>query len=559
MASVSIATLYAREDAPSEGLRSRGAAQIALSCFELPEPGELEGAGAILLRSPDPDTARLDAALGDSTAAVFLDTGGAWSGAAGALLVALRERRPDLTGCFGADPLRAFARGFPLDWNRTAELFAFDELRVLRLSTAPYSDAGADLDHQLAFLFATLLDTLRNLEPRGIDPATAARRTSLQLELDCDQFLGIAALRATRALWARIAEVIGFDAPACLHAETARRVLTERDPWVNLLRGTVTAFAAIAGGADWITVTPFDAIVGLPGPLGRRLARNTTLLLEEESHLAHVVDPAGGSWYVERLTRELTERSWRTLQEIEAAGGMQAVLTSGWIDRRVEASRAARLDAVAHRTAPITGVSEFADLDEKPLPSPAYRPPARREVPPIADLAAAVEAARQGASLTELALALPTSGPRRPALPVIRFAAGFEALRGAADAHRERTGSRPKIFLANLGSVSEHTARATWARSFFEAGGVAAVSSDGDDPVGAFERSGARAAVICSSDRVYEARAAEVARALSAAGASPLYLAGKPNDAYPVDAFIHIGVDVLATLGDLHRALGVRP
>jgi methylmalonyl-CoA mutase len=557
MASVSIRTLYVKEDAPAESLRSHGALKIAIARFQLPDPSQLEGVDALLLRAPDFDVARLDAALGGAAPEVLIDTSGAWAPASAAILCALAERRPGLTGCFGSDPLRAFARGLPLDWDQPVALFDIPGFRVIRHSSAPYSDAGAGASDQLAFLFATLLDTLRNLERRGIAPDQAAARTSLQIELDCDQFLGIASLRAARACWARIAQVIGFDAPAILHAETARRVLTERDPWVNLLRGTVTSFAAITGGADYVTVAPFDAIAGVPGGLAVRLARNTSLLLKEEAHLDHTIDPAGGSWYVERLTRELAESAWSTLQEIEQLGGMQAVLTSGWVDRRLADARKETMALVASRKLPITGVSEFPDLFEKPLRTAPYVPPAEIEPPRLSDLPAAIEAAKGGASLAGIAHALLRGGATRKALPVTRLAEPFEALRNASDRHRERTGTRPQIFLARLGPISEHTARSTWAKNLFEAGGVQAITGEGDQ-IGAFMTSGAHAAIICSSDQIYAAEADRSARALKAAGAKPLYLAGEPNDC-PVDAFVHRGIDVIALLRELHRSLGVQP
>jgi methylmalonyl-CoA mutase len=554
---LSILTVYAKADAPRETLRSQGACKIAVPCFDLPRPAELEGAHALLVRAPDLDVNSLDRALGDRELEVIVDTSGAWSFAAAAVLTALRQKRTKLRGCFGADPLRAYARGLPLDWDRPASLFGGRSFNVLRHSTSPYSDAGAALPDQLAFVLATSIDSMRRLDDRGIAPETVAQHTTLQFELDCDQFLGIALLRAARACWARIADVLGFDVPARIHAETARRVLTVRDPWVNLLRGTITCFSAIVGGADWVTTAPFDAAGGLPSEIARRLAKNTGLLLREEAHLDHVVDPAGGSWYLERLTRTVAETAWTTFQEIERLGGMQAVLTSGWIDRRIDASRRAAQAEVATRKLPITGVSEFPDLSERRLTQAPYRSPGRIEAPELADLSSAIEAAGKGVSLAAIASAVHPSGLQRKRLPVIRWAEPFEVLRHASDVGLELAGERPRIFLANLGPIAEHVARATWTRNLFEAGGIEAVQSEDGNLAEAFRKSGARAAVICSSDRIYGAEAGAAIRALRAAGARPLYLAGPPNAAYSVDRFVHAGMDVLAMLADLHRTLGV--
>jgi methylmalonyl-CoA mutase len=244
------------------------------------------------------------------------------------------------------------------------------------------------------------------------------------------------------------------------------------------------------------------------------------------------------------------------MQEIEAFGGMQAVLTSGWIDDRLQMSRRERMSEVHKRKAPITGVSEFPDLFERPIGARAYDPPREIDTPNLSLLTEAIEAAGEGATLSGIARALLRGGSMRPPLPMIRWAEPFEALRNASDRHRERTGSRPRIFLAQLGPIAEHTARSTWAKNLFEAGGVEAVTREGD-LVEAYRASGAQAAVICSSDAIYAAQATAAARALKAAGASPLYLAGKPDD-YPVDAFVHFGIDVVAMLRDLHRSLGVR-
>ncbi|MEC4021167.1 methylmalonyl-CoA mutase family protein, partial [Streptomyces sp. H27-D2] len=149
------------------------------------------------------------------------------------------------------------------------------------------------------------------------------------------------------------------------HAVTSAVMMSSRDPWVNMLRTTVACLGAGVGGADAVTVLPFDAALGLPDAFARRIARNTSSILIEESHLARVIDPAGGSWYVERLTDELAQAGWAWFQEIERSGGQAAALRSGLIAERLASTWASRSEDLAHRREPITGVSEFPNLAER--------------------------------------------------------------------------------------------------------------------------------------------------------------------------------------------------
>jgi methylmalonyl-CoA mutase len=295
-----------------------------------------------------------------------------------------------------------------------------------------------------------------------------------------------------------------------------------------------------------VTSLPFDVEVGEPGELGRRMARNTQLLLGEESGVGRVVDPAGGSWYVETLTDELATAAWDLFRVLEGAGGLPAVLLDGTLATRIAAVRDDRFAAVARRKVPLTGVSEFPDIHEEPLDATPWGSPRAVAVAPTDHVT--------------------TCDP----LPRIRWAEQFEALRDAADVTADATGSRPSVFLANLGPVATHTARASFAKNFFEAGGIAAVTSeagattglDADSAATGFAASGARLTCICSSDDVYAEQAAGVAESLKAAGAQRVYLAGNPGDrrdeltAAGVDEFVHVGVDVLATLRTAHEVLG---
>jgi methylmalonyl-CoA mutase len=307
-----------------------------------------------------------------------------------------------------------------------------------------------------------------------------------------------------------------------------------------MLRATVAVAAAGLGGTDTITVLPHTAALGLPDALARRIARNTQLVLLEESNLAKVADPAAGFGAVEDLTDKLCAAAWSLFQEIEAAGGAWAALERGVIKGKVAAVRARRQQAIARRRDVLTGTSDFPHLSETQ--------------PTVLDVATI-------AAPKEAAVAVATE-----ALPRIRLAEPFERLREASDRILAETGSRPKIFLANLGNLSDFTARASFAKNFFETGGIEAVTSDGfasrDAMAAAFEESGAGLACLCSSDEVYETDAVEAAKALT--GAAHIYLAGRPRGreaeltAAGVGTFVFAGSDALATLESAYEILRLR-
>jgi methylmalonyl-CoA mutase len=445
---------------------------------------------------------------------------------------------------FGLDPIGAAAAsgGSPAPWVDIAKTLGG---AVSRLASAGFRgpfvaadgrvihDAGGSEAQELAFVLASAVAYLRALEGAGIALDDARRMIYARLAADADQFLTMAKFRALRLLWARIEESCGLaPQPLFIAADTAWRMLTQRDSDVNMLRATMAVFSAGLGGANSITVLPHSLALGLPDAFARRIARNTQLVLLEESNLAKVADPAAGSGGIETLTRQLCETAWTLFQEIEKAGGAFAALEQNLIQTKVAAVRAAHALNVARRKDVLTGASEFPNLNEK--------------APTVLDAGP---------------VTLPSSGEPKvafEALAPIRFAAPFEALRDASDRMLRDTGKRPQVLLANLGAAADFTARATFAKSFFEAGGIAAIESEGStDPAAlaaAFKQSGAALVCLCSSDRVYATLAVAAARALHDAGARHIYLAGRPGDleaglrAAGVGDFIVAGGDALATL-----------
>jgi methylmalonyl-CoA mutase len=374
----------------------------------------------------------------------------------------------------------------------------------------PASDAGASEAQEIGYILAVGLHYLRAVGD--------ASQITLEVTADVDVFATVAKLRALRHCWATI--LTAMDQPidsTRIVATSADRWLTEVDPWVNILRGTAATLGAVVGGADTVTLAPFDSAGGLPGELGRRLARNTQLLLQDESGIGRVLDPAGGSWYIETLTDDLAAAGWSFFQRIEAAGGVLEALDEIGAAIAVVADR--RDAQVATRKRPITGVSEFPLLGEQRPEAVAEPEPDDR--PPV--------------PLSGLTVATPW--------PVGRIAQPFEDLRAANEG--------ATIFLANLGPIASHTARATFAANLFAAGGIKAISdeghSDAASAAAAFAASGAKIACICSSDDVNAYLAASTAGALKAAGAKRVYLAGKGD--YPgVDEYVYLGVDALDVL-----------
>lgn len=319
-------------------------------------------------------------------APVVLEAGREVEPAARELLRIYEERgvaRDAARGNLGADPLGHEARtgdaGFDFEPVAALARLCAEEypgLRALTVDALPYHEAGGSAAQELGSSLATGVAYLRELTGAGLSVEQAAAQLEFRYAATADQFLTIAKLRAARRLWARVAEVCGAPGGQVQHAVTSPVMMSRRDPWVNMLRATVATLAAGVGGAESVTVLPFDHAIGLPDAFARRIARNTSTILVEESHLARVIDPAGGSWYVERLTDELAHAGWEFFQRIEQEGGQAAALRSGRVGEELAATWAARSAKLAKRREPVTGVSEFPNLAERSVArEPAPEPP----------------------------------------------------------------------------------------------------------------------------------------------------------------------------------------
>ncbi len=580
---IRLSPLYAADDADHGGLDSGFPGLAPFTRGRRPE-GVVSGGWEVRQHYTDPDPARARRAIiadlengvgslwlvaGDEgipvsgigealtdvhldLAPVTLEAGASSEDAAKALLRAWSDRDiPDgaVTGNLGIDPISIAARtGEAADLAPAAQAAAeyaarYPRLRLVTVDATPYHDAGGSEAQELGAAMASGVAYLRALTEAGMGLADAAARLEFRFTATADQFLTIAKLRAARAMWGRVTEVCGL-APEQRgmrqHVVTSAAMMTRRDPYVNILRTTLACFGAGVGGAEAVTVRPFDTALGLPDDFARRIARNTQALLLEEAHLARVIDPAGGSFFVERLTADLYAKGWEFFQELEAAGGIAAALSGGLVADRVNEVWEHRREAIAYRRDPITGVSEFPNLDESPL---------RRDPGLAAPAADTPEEAGDRAAR---------------ALPRRRYAQEFEELRDRSDAHLAATGQRPRVFLAALGPVAAHTARVSFAANLLSAGGIEPVGGDAaagpKEAAAAFGDSGTPIAILCSSDAIYAEQAAAAAAALKSAGAERVLLAGRPpehSSVAGVDGFCFAGCDALGLLKELHEVLGV--
>jgi len=383
--------------------------------------------------------------------------------------------------------------------------------RMIRVSGLPFHDAGADAADELALMLASAAAYLRALVDHGVAIDAASASMWAQISVGRDTFGELCKLRALRVCWHKLFAAAGArdTALTALHAVASSRTQSQRDPWVNMLRVTTEVFAAALGGAQLVTPSAFDEALGPASAHGLRVARNTALVLREESHLGRVIDAAGGSYYIEARTDALAREAWARFTQIERDGGIAKLIVSGGLRERLARSWAARAAAIAKRKEPVLGVSEFANLDEQ-LPA---EPPAAAAAPPPA-----------------------------PALVPHRDAEGFEALRGSAS--RE-------VAIVAIGPPAEHRARVGFATALFATVGLRAHDlAAGSVP---------DIACLCGSDERYATEAVAHANELRAAGARKIVLAGRPGALEAelrkagVDAFIYVGCDVLATLTELTR------
>ncbi|MBK7982218.1 MAG: acyl-CoA mutase large subunit family protein [Candidatus Competibacteraceae bacterium] len=531
-----------------------------------------------------------------------------------ALLAALVQQQgkalDKVRGAIGMDPLGQLARDgrLPRDlegiYDVMAQLTAWAKAKAPQLQTitvqgSPYHNGGASATQELAFMLATGVEYLRAMQARGLSVNDAAPRFRFALSIGSNFFMEIARLRAARLLWAKIVQAFGGDEAAqkmSLHARTSAWNQTVYDPHVNLLRATTEAFSGAVGGCDSLHISPFDELLRVPDEFSRRVARNTHTVLREESHITRTVDPAGGSWYVENLTDSVARKTWGIFQEVEKQGGMTKALSAGWPQAQVADTAAKRAANIAKRKDIFVGTNMYPNLKEtriEPTPTDAwavqteratalndFRKTATGQKQAALDtlakagangVDAAIQAALAGATLGEIAQAARSNAKPGPTLKPIhaqRGAQAFEALRQTAENYVARTGLRPMVFLANMGPLTQHKARADFVTAFLGVGGFETTYPEGfktpDEAADAALASQAKAVVICSTDATYpDIVPALVAKLKKANPELLVLLAGYPTDqvdalkAAGVDDFIHLAANCQNLLTMLQKKMGV--
>jgi methylmalonyl-CoA mutase len=544
-------------------------------------------------------------------APVALEAGAAFLPAAALLAAHWRETgiAPDQAlASFRADPLGALAREGSLPYSpeeglsQAAALASeasrnYPGVRALGVDSTVYAEGGATAAWELGIAISTAVEHLRAGVEAGLSPAAVAGQIEFTLGVGPDQFLEMAKFRAVRRLWARVLEECGVaedERHSATYARTSGRMITWIDPWVNMLRVTAATFAAGTGGADGVTATPFDRSLGEPGPIGRRIARNTQIVLQDESSLGRIVDPLAGSWYGEVLSDEVAKAGWKRFTEIEAEGGALAALRSGLIADSLADAADRREDELIHRRRVMTGVNEFPILDgESTDPEPVDRDSLARldaarlaERPELSGLgelsglpsaelfAKTVSLAVSGARIDEMLTALSGRGSGDSAATVRRIeprpdAAPFEHLRAAVDVYEQSGGARPRMYLACMGAIATHVNFANWAKSFFEVAGIETVPSgalEGNEAQArTFSEGGFEIAAVCAGRKEDPAEVAALVAALRDAGATYVYMVNSTpeiNEASGADEIVRNGVNMesvlTATLGRLGVTVSAR-
>jgi putative methylmalonyl-coA mutase, small subunit len=431
----------------------------------------------------------------------------------------------------GATPLTSMVNGgATISLDDTIELAKQaaqrDNTRAILVDAVTFSNQGATDAEEIGLALAAGVEYLRALTDAGFTVEQALDQISFRFATTDEQFAQIAKFRAARQLWARVAEIVGAPEHGTCpqHALTAPVMFTQRDPWVNMLRSTVAAFAAGVGGATDVEVLPFDWAIpgGLPKTsrsFARRIARNTNLLLLEESHLSHVIDPGGGSYFIEAFTTQLADKAWEVFTTVEAEGGLQQAIAAGTVAKLLDDAHEAQRKDIARRIKKITAINEFPNLAEAPLPADLRVEPSR----------------------------------------VRRWAAEFEALRNRSDAYMEVRGTRPAAVLIPLGPLAKHNIRTGFATNLLASGGIEALNpgqvTPGTEEFTTAAKS-APIAVICGTDQEYDTTGKDAYEALRAAGVDTILLAGSPGHEFEPDGYLNMKIDAAATLAELLTKLG---
>ncbi len=415
------------------------------------------------------------------------------------------------------------------------------KMKSIAVSGIQYNSAGATAVQELTFTLATAVEYLNELIDRGLSPQISAEKMMFSFGIGPFYFMEIAKLRAARILWSQIASeygISGLGKQIFTIAKTSVYNQTVYDPYVNMLRTATETFSAIVAGANGIQTNPFNETLGMPDNFSTHLARNTQLILKEEAHLNKIIDPAGGSFYVEKLTEEVAEKAWTLVQKIEKNGGMLKSLKSGIPQKMIEETAKRRNKNLEHRKDILIGINKYANPTEEKLPGKPF------DVKKSIDISIkefknfreninkqllldkiknlrnsinknngiinkAIDAASAGASLTELVKCFHNKNSDEKIIPIkiYRIAEKFELLRQLSEGIEKIRGFKPKALLLTIGALKNYKARAEFSREFFEAGGFEVVKSGESFSMEKFnfpQNPPPDISIICSNNSNYE-------------------------------------------------------
>ncbi|MCG3205047.1 MAG: Methylmalonyl-CoA mutase [Elusimicrobia bacterium] len=579
------------------------------------EPGEV-GVGGLSIATIE-DLDRALAGIDLSKTSLFIRSGSSAMPIA-ALLMALVRRRgqnpENLRGCIEMDPLGVISHegGLPQSLEGSYREMSVltrwaqeksPKLQTICVHTRAWHESGGHAVQELAFGLATGVEYLRAMMDHHLPINDVAPRLRFAMTVGNQFFMEISKLRALRMLWSQVVSTLGGDESAQrlhIHARTSHRNKTVYDPTVNLLRGTVEAFAAVLSGVDSLQVGAFDETFRTPDDFSRRLARNTQLILEKESNLTPFIDPAGGSFYLEKLSHQLAHASWELFQKVEAIGGMTQALRKGFVQDEIEKVQKERCQAVATRKSVIVGTTKYANPQEKKSSqmkgdSAAFQLKRRQQIisyrtqsEDIANQAvlqqlehivesqdqavfeACVAAIEKGATLGEVTRSIRISDTPLKSIRSVkleRSAQPFERLRDAVESIGEKRSQPLTVFLATMGPASQHRARADFSRDFFEVAGFKVIYPKGfetpEKALAAAAEAKSSIVVICSTDETYPHLVPPLVEGLkNRVPGVRVVLAGYPAEQVEgfkklgVDEFIHLkanALDVLSRLVELEE------
>ena len=518
-----------------------------------------------------------------------------------------------LRGCIAADPLGELAVEGSLPgaledvYNEMYSLtrWAKDnapQLQTIGVNSKPYHNGGGNAIEELACAIAAAVDYMKEMQSRNLNIDDIAPRICFTFSIGSSFFIEIAKLRAARMVWAKVVKACGGNEQSqsmTVHVSASGVNKTLYDPYVNLLRSATEAFSGVIGGCDSMHVGYFDEVFQTPDEFSRRISRNIQLILRQESHLDKVIDPAAGSWYVESLTDSIARKSWRLFQEIEKKGGMFKALQEGFPQDTIATTATIRKERLAKCKDVKVGINMYSNPTEKlpekkaqnhesnykkrleqiktirsssKISAGALVDEISKSIDSIPDklMDIAIEAAKQGATIGEITSSLRQGNIAVPAIkPIIKFRTPemYEDIRKDVETYSLKTGISLKVFLANLGTVSQFKPRSAYASNFFQTGGYELIDNDGfstsDDAVKAALESDAQVVVICSTDEKYPEFVPTLAKAMKKAQPDVIIvLAGYPKehiDSFKqagVDEFIYRGVNVYETLVRISKRVG---